>query len=83
MNIPSLHTDIFAYSLPNNLKYGLRCKRCDSAKSLNSTEYLASEDFGFPASIKSPNIFHLDRLTTYHLLTEKIEAEKQLLQYTV
>ena len=86
MNIHSLSTDLFAYimqGLPSSLKYGFRCERCGSAISSNSTEYLASEDFRFPASLNSPNIFRLARLTIYHLLSEFNEADKQLLEYTV
>ena len=45
--------------LPKSLKYGIRCERVCTAKSLNSSEYLASEVFGFPTSLNSPKIFFL------------------------
>ena len=52
----SLPTDLFTYinkqGLPNSLKFGLRCGRVCTAKSLNSIEYLASEVFGFSHLVK-------------------------------
>ena len=50
-------------NLLNDIKNGVRCGR----KSLNSTESLASEDFGFPASLNSLNILCLTRRTIYSL----------------
>ena len=35
-------------SLSNSLKYGIWCGPVSTAKLFNSTEYLASEVFGFP-----------------------------------
>ena len=73
IEFPSLPTDLFTYSnvkgLPNSLKNDLRCERVGMEKSLNSTEYLASEVFGFPASLNSPNIFCLTRRTIYSPFT--------------
>ena len=45
-----------------------RCGRCGPAKSLNSTEYLASEIF---ASLSSPNIFCLTHRAIYSPFTLK------------
>ena len=52
---------VFPQTFSHTVMYGIRCGRVCTAKSSNSTQYLASEVFGFPASLNSLNIFRITR----------------------